>query len=186
MHLRPGLLNLIDKERKNALEGKPSRIRIKVNSMVDEEIIDALYRASQAGVPVDIWVRGICGLRPGVPGLSETIRVRSVVGRYLEHSRIFCFANDGDERVFIGSADMMHRNLDRRIEALVRIIDEHHAADIAAMFDLAMADTTATWHLGPDAEWVRHARDENGERLTDIHDEMMRRISKRRRPTTLA
>ena len=95
-------------------------------------------------------------------------------------------ANDGDERVFIGSADMMHRNLDRRIEALVRIIDEHHAADIAAMFDLAMADTTATWHLGPDAEWVRHARDENGERLTDIHDEMMRRISKRRRPTTLA
>ncbi|WP_258071163.1 RNA degradosome polyphosphate kinase [Pseudoclavibacter sp. RFBG4] len=186
MHLRPGLLNLIDKERKNALDGKPSRIRIKVNSMVDEEIIDALYRASQAGVPVDIWVRGICGLRPGVPGLSETIRVRSVVGRYLEHSRIFCFANDGDERVFIGSADMMHRNLDRRIEALVRITDENHAADIGGMFDLAMADTTATWHLGSDAEWIRHARDENGDRLTDLHDEMMRRISKRRRPTTLA
>ena len=121
LHLRKGLLRQIDRERRNALDGKPSRIRIKVNSMVDEQIIDALYRASQAGVPVEIWVRGICSLKPGRrPGMSENITVRSILGRYLEHSRIFSFQNDGDPQVYIGSADMMHRNLDRRVEALVQ------------------------------------------------------------------
>ena len=185
LHLRKGLLRHIDAERRAALEGRPSRIRIKVNSMVDEQIIDGLYAASQAGVPIDIWVRGICGLRPGIEGMSETIRVRSIIGRYLEHSRIFTFHNGGDTRMFIGSADMMHRNLDRRIEALVRLTDPQHIAGVESMFDLAMADTTSTWHLGPDAEWTRHAFDEHGAPLADLHDEMMRRTMRRRRPGTL-
>ncbi|MBU4465746.1 MAG: RNA degradosome polyphosphate kinase, partial [Actinobacteria bacterium] len=130
LHLRKSLLRQIDAERRNALDGKPSRIRIKVNSMVDEHIIDALYRASQAGVPVEVWVRGICAIKPGVPGMSENVTVRSILGRYLEHSRIFSFHNDGDPQVFIGSADMMHRNLDRRVEALVRIVAPAHLKEI--------------------------------------------------------
>ncbi len=113
LHLRKGLLKRIAVETQNALDGKPSGIRIKVNSIVDEKIIDALYRASNAGVPVQVWVRGICSLTPGQPGLSENIEVRSILGRYLEHSRVFSFVNDGDQATYIGSADMMHRNLDR-------------------------------------------------------------------------
>ena len=109
--------------------------------MVDEQIIDALYRASQAGVRVEVWVRGICALKPGVEGMSENIRVRSILGRYLEHSRIFMFENDGDPQVFIGSADMMHRNLDRRVEALVRVVAPAHLKELADFFDLAMSDS---------------------------------------------
>ena len=141
LHLRKGLLKLIADEVRNAEEGRPSGIRFKVNSIVDEAIIDALYRASNAGVPVDVWVRGICSLRPGIPGLSENIRVRSILGRYLEHSRIFSFVNDGDPQIYIGSADMMHRNLDRRIEALVRLTDPDHLIEIGTLFDRAMDET---------------------------------------------
>ena len=165
LHLRKGLLRLIDKERRNALAGKTARIRIKVNSMVDEQIIDALYRASQAGVPVEVWVRGICALKPGVEGMSENIRVRSILGRYLEHSRIFMFDNDGDPQVFIGSADMMHRNLDRRVEALVRVVAPAHLKELADFFDLAMSDGTSSWWLGPEGEWTRHSVGENGKPL---------------------
>ena len=185
LHLRPGLLRLIKREREHAEAGLPSRIRIKVNSMVDEQIIDALYAASRAGVPIDIWVRGICALRPGVPDYSETIRVRSVVGRYLEHSRIFAFLNGDDHELYIGSADMMHRNLDRRVEALVRLDDEGEIADLLSLFDLAMADTTATWHLGPDGEWVRHHLADDGTALTDLHNEVMARIARRPRAGAL-
>ena len=181
LHLRKGLLRRIDKERKNALAGKPSRIRIKVNSMVDEQIIDALYRASQAGVPIEIWVRGICSLRPGVAGLSENITVRSILGRYLEHSRIFSFDNDGDPQVFIGSADMMHRNLDRRIEALVRIVAPAHLREIDDLFTLAMSDHTSSWWLGPDAEWTRHWQDKDGAPLPDLQDRTMNDVRRRRR-----
>src|SRR5690606_16704365 len=130
LHLRKGLLKRINQEAENAHDGKPSGIRVKLNSIVDEAIIDALYRASRAGVPIDLVVRGICSVRPGVPDLSETIRVRSILGRYLEHARIFSFHNNGDPQVFIGSADMMHRNLDRRIEALVRITDPSHIDEL--------------------------------------------------------
>ncbi len=181
LHLRKGLLRHIDKERRNALEGKPARVRIKVNSMVDEEIIDALYRASQAGVPVEVWVRGICSIKPGVPGMSENITVRSILGRYLEHSRIFSFANDGDEQIYIGSADMMHRNLDRRVEALVRVVDPSQLQELSTLFDLAMDDGTMSWHLGSEGEWVRHSVDAEGAPLVDLQEHTMARVQRKRR-----
>ena len=181
LHLRKGLLKRIQDEADNAAAGKPSGIRIKVNSMVDERIIDALYRASQAGVPVDVVVRGICSLRPGVEGLSENIRVRSILGRYLEHSRIFWFANDGDPQVYIGSADMMHRNLDRRVEALVRIVRPEHLAELQELLDKAMSDATSSWWLGEDGVWVRHDRDENGTPLDDMQAVVYKQIASRKR-----
>jgi polyphosphate kinase len=180
-YLRKGLLKQIAHEADNARAGKPSGIRIKVNSMVDEAVIDGLYRASQAGVPVDIWVRGICSLTPGVEGLSENIRVRSILGRYLEHSRIFRFENDGDPQVFIGSADMMHRNLDRRVEALIRLTRPEHLDELEALFDQAMADETSSWWLGSNGEWTRHDRDDAGEPLADLQNELMRQIGARKR-----
>jgi len=180
-YLRKSLLKHIDQEAANARAGRASGIRIKVNSMVDEAIIDGLYRASQAGVPVDVWVRGICSLTPGVPGLSENIRVRSVLGRYLEHSRIFHFVNDGTPQVYIGSADMMHRNLDRRVEVLVRLDDPAHIAETTQLFDLAMDDGISAWHLESNGDWVRHDRDAAGEPLVDVQDERWRQVSTRRR-----
>jgi polyphosphate kinase len=181
LHLRKGLLRLIEKERRNALAGRAARIRIKVNSMVDEQIIDALYRASQAGVKVDVWVRGICSLKPGVEGMSENITVRSILGRYLEHSRIFAFHNDGDPVVYIGSADMMHRNLDRRVEALVRVVATPHVKELVELFDFAMADTTSSWHLGPEGEWERQSVGKKGDPLVDLQDRTMRSVQRRRR-----
>ncbi|MDP9027243.1 MAG: RNA degradosome polyphosphate kinase [Actinomycetota bacterium] len=181
LHLRKGLLKRIQVEAENAAAGKPSGIRIKVNSMVDETIIDALYRASQAGVPVDVVVRGICSLRPGVEGLSENIRVRSVLGRYLEHSRIFWFANDGDPQVYIGSADMMHRNLDRRVEALVRIVRPEHLEELKGLLDLATSDETSSWWLGEDGVWVRHDLDEHGVPLADMQSVLYKQIAGRKR-----
>jgi polyphosphate kinase len=183
LHLRKGLLKLIAAEVRNAEEGRPSGIRIKVNSMVDEAIIDALYRASNAGVPVDVWVRGICSLRPGIPGLSENIRVRSILGRYLEHSRIFSFLNDGDPQVYIGSADMMHRNLDRRVEALVRLVDPAHLAEVDGLFDLAMDETTSSWWLDGDGEWTRHSIDDAGNPLVDMQAQLMKQVAQRARST---
>jgi polyphosphate kinase len=182
LHLRKGLLKLITAETKNAQAGLPARIRIKINSMVDEKIIDALYLASQAGVKVDVWVRGICSLKAGVPGLSENIRVRSILGRYLEHSRVFMFENNGDPQVYIGSADMMHRNLDRRVEALVRLSAPEQISELSELFDLAMADTTSSWWLESDGSWKRHVVDEAGNTLVDLQDLLMKQISKRRRP----
>lgn len=182
LHLRKGLLKLIAIETANAKAGKPSGIRIKANSMVDEAIIDALYRASNAGVPVEVWVRGICSLRPGIPGLSEHITVRSILGRYLEHSRIFSFLNNGDPQVYIGSADMMHRNLDRRVEALVRLVDPDHLDEIAGFFDLAMDDRTSSWWLEADGTWTRHSVDEAGHPLDDLQYRLMQRTAQRTRP----
>ena len=183
LHLRKGLLRHIDAERKNALAGLASGIRIKLNSMVDEQIIDALYRASNAGVPIDIWVRGICALRPGVPELSENIRVRSVLGRYLEHSRIFLFHNAGDQAAYIGSADMMHRNLDRRVETLVRITDDQHLRYLNEHFDRGMSDDTASWHLDAQGVWTRHST-RGTRRLDDVQDATMALMSQRRRGNT--
>ncbi|KQV25609.1 MULTISPECIES: RNA degradosome polyphosphate kinase [unclassified Microcella] len=180
-YLRRGLLRGISGEIKAAKEGRESGIRIKVNSLVDEAIIDALYRASNAGVPVDIVVRGICALVPGLEGASENIRVRSVLGRYLEHSRIFSFRNGGEPNVWIGSADMMHRNLDRRIEVLVRLTDPVHLAQIDALFDLSMSEATSAWTLQPDGEWQRRHRDEKGRALADMQNVVMATVTARRR-----
>ncbi|SDG74538.1 RNA degradosome polyphosphate kinase [Klenkia brasiliensis] len=153
--IRAGLLEKIRREARHAAEGRPSGIRIKVNSLVDEELIDALYEASAAGVPVELWIRGICALRPGVPGLSENIRVRSIVGRFLEHSRVIHVANDGTPEWWLGSSDLMHRNLDRRVEVLLRVGDQHAADQLQRMFDGAMADDVRSFQLGADGRWTQ-------------------------------
>ncbi|EWT02530.1 polyphosphate kinase [Intrasporangium oryzae NRRL B-24470] len=183
--VRSGLVELIEEEvalhEARGEAGPPGRIVFKANSIVDEELIDALYRASIAGVHVDIWVRGICAVRPGVTGLSEHIRVRSVLGRFLEHSRVFWFDHGGDPQVYIGSADLMHRNLDRRVEALVRITDPGHLEELRDLIDLGFAETTSRWDLGSDGRWVRHHQTELGEPLDDLQVKLMERHDKRRR-----
>jgi len=177
--VRTGLIARIDREIAHHLEGRPSGIRFKCNSLVDEATIDALYRASMAGVPVDIWVRGICAMRPGVPGLSDTVRVVSVMGRFLEHSRVFTFANGGNPSVWIGSADLMHRNLDRRVETLVSIADPEQIAEIEDLLSLGFAPGTAAWDLNSDGSWSRRLFNETGERLTDIQELLIAIKSKR-------
>ena len=174
------LLDMLhEQEIANRKAGLPAWIRIKVNSIVDETVIDALYRASRAGVPVDIVVRGICGLRAGVEGLSENIRVRSILGRFLEHSRIYAFAGGGQTELFIGSADLMHRNLDRRVEALVRITDPAMVEDLEWLVTHCASDDVASWHLQPDGSWERHLLDAEGNLLEDIQDSLMARARSR-------
>ena len=174
--LRTGIVSRIDRQAERSRAGLPARIVFKTNALVDEVVIDALYRASRAGVPVDLWVRGICALRPGIPGLSNTVRVRSVLGRFLEHSRIYAFGTgeDEDSRVWIGSADMMHRNLDRRVELLVRVDDPGHQRRLRRFLDMGMDDGTSSWWLNADGHWVRHSRDENGNPLRDVQETLVR------------
>ncbi|MEK0306012.1 RNA degradosome polyphosphate kinase [Bifidobacterium favimelis] len=189
--VRSGLIQRIEREERAAYEKKEAWIKIKVNSLVDEKIIDALYRASQAGVKIDIVERGICSLKPGVPGLSETIRVRSILGRFLEHSRIFAFANSqgpqigegpvSGPEVWIGSADLMHRNLDRRVEALVRITAPEQVDGLIDYVDLQMADTTSSWHMQPDGTYVRHSRADDGSPLVDCQEYLIDRHSRTKR-----
>lgn len=171
--VRTGLVERIEREVVHHEAGRPARIRFKCNSIVDEGIIDALYRASQAGVPVDVWVRGICAIRPGVPGLSENIRVISILGRFLEHSRAYCFANGGNDEIWIGSADLMHRNLDRRVETLIRLVDPSESAGILALFGFAFDPGTSSWDLAPDGAWTRHLYDDEGHRLRDYQETLI-------------
>jgi len=149
--VRRGIVQRIETEIEHADAGRPAGIRLKLNSLVDEQVIDALYRASQAGVPVDIVVRSICALTPDREGLSENIRVRSILGRFLEHSRMFHFA--GADEYWIGSADMMHRNLDRRVEVLVRVTDPRLTDQLDRMFTSALHPMTRCWVLGADGCW---------------------------------
>ena len=166
--IRTGLLEKIRREARNAAEGRPSGIRIKVNSLVDEQVIDGLYEASRAGVPVELVVRGICALRPGVPGLSETVHVRSIVGRFLEHSRAMSFLNAGTPEWWIGSSDLMHRNLDRRVEVLLRVNDAAVQRDLQRVFDAALAPDVRSWHLAADGSWNRTGhRDHQADLLAD-------------------
>ncbi len=178
--IRTGLLARIESEIDHQRAGRPAGIRMKVNSLVDEVISDALYRASQAGVPVDLWVRGICTIRPGVPGLSENIRVRSILGRFLEHSRLFWFANGGSPSVGIGSADLMHRNLDRRVEVLASITHPAHVAEIGELFELAFAKGTASWKLQPDGSWTQFTEAEDRQPLLDLQEHLIGVKSRRR------
>ena len=182
--IRPGLIQRIDAQIAEQEAGRPALIQMKCNALIDEQVIDALYRASLADVPVDLWIRGICGLRPGVPGLSDHVRVRSIVGRFLEHSRIYVFGTgtgDSPSEVWIGSADMMHRNLDRRVEALVRVTDHQQQSQLRQLINLAMAPRTASWWLAGDGTWTRHHLDSDGVPLTDLQDLLIR--SRRGRST---
>jgi polyphosphate kinase len=180
--LRAGLVERIERQVARHRAGQPALIQVKVNSIVDEGMIDALYAASRAGVPVDLWVRGICSVRPGVPGLSETIRVRSILGRFLEHSRIYAFGTgeDSDSEAWIGSADLMHRNLNRRVEALVRVTDPGQEAALRNLIALAMDETTASWWLDADGSWTRHHLDPSGQPLRDLQQYLL--ASTRGRP----
>lgn len=177
--IRKGLIEQIRGEIANHQAGRVARIRMKVNSIVDEAITDALYAASQAGVPVELWVRGICGVRPGVPRLSENIRVRSILGRFLEHSRLFWFENAGRPMVGLGSSDLMHRNLDRRVEVLVSITNRHHIDQIGHLFDLAFDDETAGWWLTKDG-WVERTTGVDGRPLRDLQAHLIEVTGHRR------
>ena len=176
--IRSGIVTRIEREIEHQRAGRGGLVRLKMNSIVDERVIDALYRASRAGVAVDVTVRGICALRAGVPGLSENITVRSIVGRFLEHSRIFYFRNGGQpvegggstEEYWIGSADMMHRNLDRRVEVLVQVKDKGATDRMARLFELLTAPDTRCWTLGPDG-WTPSPVDGPG---VDIQEELLR------------
>lgn len=155
VNLRDRMLSLIHREIEHQRNGGQGRIVAKMNALVDPQIIVALYEASQAGVSIDLIIRGICCLRPGVPGVSETIRVISIVGRYLEHSRIFYFHNNGAEEIFIGSADWMTRNLDRRVEAVVPIEDPELIKDVQEILGIMLADNRQAWELKPDGHYVQ-------------------------------
>jgi polyphosphate kinase len=173
--LRSSLLEKIANETAMAKAGRPSGIQIKLNSLLDEEFVDALYEASQAGVKVDIVVRGICSLRPGIKGLSENIRVRSILGRFLEHSRIYHFVNGGEDEYWIGSADLMGRNLDRRVESLVLVQRKEHQLRLQGILDLGLSDTTSSWSLSG-TTWVKPQT----KGLNNLHSELIAHYSKDR------
>ena len=166
--LRPGLIDKIDQEIQNAKDGMPSGIQFKLNSLLDEEFIEKLYEASQAGVSVDLLIRGICAIRPGVAGMSENIKVRSILGRFLEHSRIFHFTNAGEDEYWIGSADLMGRNLNRRVESLVRIDKKAHREYLQEILDQGLSNEVSSWHMHDD-KWTRHTQNQDGKALKGMH-----------------
>jgi polyphosphate kinase len=172
--IRSGLIERIEREIEFAKAGRPAHIRFKTNHLVDEQTIDTLYRASQAGVNVELLVRTFCTIRAGVPGLSDNIRARSILGRFLEHSRIYYFGGDGTPEFWIGSADLMHRNLDRRVEVLCQVSDRQARGHLYDCLDLAFADDTAAWDLQRDGEWVR-----SGRAQTDYQELLMKRLADR-------
>ena len=174
---RDRIVHLIEREISGSGPDKPGHIMMKMNSLIDEVVVDALYEASRANVKVDLCVRGICALRPRVEGMSENITVRSILGRHLEHSRIFYFHNDGNHEFYIGSADMMHRNLDRRVEALVNVVAEAPRQRLKEVLDLCMEDNVASWDLGSDGEWTKLSPP-SAEEAFSLQAELMRRATK--------
>jgi polyphosphate kinase len=167
--IRSGLLERIEQEIANQVAGKPAGIRFKLNSILDEEFVEALYRASQSGVKIDLIVRGICAVRAGIPGVSENIRIRSLLGRFLEHSRIFHFINGGDDEIYIGSADLMDRNLNRRVESLVRIVEPEHKASLIKLLDEYLSDEIANWQMLPTGKWQNIAKLPDGSAIESVH-----------------
>jgi len=182
--LRDKLIAQIRTTAKAAESGEETRIRLKVNNLTDERIIDALYKASQAGVKVEIVARSICTLRPGVEGLSENIRVRSVLGRFLEHSRFFVFEAGEQSTYYMGSADLMPRNLDYRIEAVVPVEDPRSQRELKRAFDTLLSATVHAWDLRSDGKW-QPARTKKGERARSTQTLLMRSV-RARRPRTPA
>ncbi len=179
--VRAGLIDLIKAEIAHHQAGRGGSIDFKVNSIVDEQLIDALYHASQVGVPVNVWVRGTCAIRPDIPGVSDNIEVRSILGRFLEHSRVFAFGGGGDPIVLIGSSDLMHRNLDRRVEVLASLADPGHIEAVRDLLRRGMKDEYAHWRLGRDGQWTRHHLDADGNPRRDLHTAMIEHYAKRRR-----
>ena len=173
--IRSGILERIDREIEHAKADAPALVQMKANSLVDEQVVDALYRASQAGVRVDLIIRGMCTLKPGVPGLSENIRVRSILGRFLEHSRVFRFGNNGETEFWIGSADLMHRNLDARVEAMIQVTDPVAREELDRIISEAMSDEREAFELGPDGTWVRHVSTSE-QPLADLQQTLLHRV----------
>lgn len=167
--LRSGLLERIDREIENHKNGKPAFIRMKLNSILDEEFVEALYKASNVGVKIDLIVRGICAIKPGVHGVSENIRVVSILGRFLEHSRIIHFCNNGEDELWIGSADLMHRNLDRRVESMVKLVQQDHKRLLTRAIDTYLSPTMSHWDMTSSGEWQRVQFDAEGTKLQDLH-----------------
>ena len=171
--LRPGLIERINREIEHAQSGRPSGIQFKLNSILDESFVAKLYEASQAGVKIELLIRGICAVQPGVLGVSENIIVKSVLGRFLEHSRIFHFVNGGDDEYWIGSADLMGRNLDRRVESLVLIQRKEHHLRLQEILDLGLAESTSSWEL-KESTWARPTK----RSLVNVHAELMKKYAR--------
>jgi polyphosphate kinase len=176
--IRKGLTEKIAREKTNHLEGKTSRIRWKINSLVDNKIIDALYDAAQAGVPIEIIVRGACSLRFSKIAKFENVRIRSMLGRFLEHSRIYNFHNGGSPEFYIGSADIMERNLDRRVEALVRINHPEHQIELSEILDLSISNRFRAWDMNSDDKWDYSKSDSEGKALEDFQEHFIERYKK--------
>jgi polyphosphate kinase len=179
-HIRDGVIREIERVVAAHTPESPSRVVMKMNSMIDGPVIQAIYRASQAGVPVDLIVRGIAGLRPGVAEVSDNVRVISIVGRFLEHARIFAFTAQGRTTYWIGSADMMARNLDNRVELMAPVEDPVACEEIQAVIDLQLTDTALAWELAPDASWHR-IEPRPGEAPLNSQDALMERAARQAR-----
>ena len=171
--LRSGITERIDREIENSKAGKPSGIQFKLNSILDESFVAKLYEASQAGVKIELLIRGICAVQPGLKGISENITVKSVLGRFLEHSRIFHFINGGESEYWIGSADLMGRNLDRRVESLIRVDRKEHHQRLQEILDLGLSDKVSSWTL-TGTEWLRNSINEQGKALNHLHATMIK------------
>jgi len=168
--LRTGMEALIERETAHALAGRPAQIKAKMNSLVDPRLIQRLYAASQAGVSIDLLVRGMCSLRPGLAGISDNIRVSSVIGRFLEHSRVFWFTNGGDDELYLGSADWMPRNLDRRVEAVTPIEDPILRQQLQNLLNAYLADTCSAWDMAADGQFSQRQSEAE---MPAIQDELM-------------